>query len=266
MLPVGFFQFLVIFFFYSLFLGINIGFFKLFVLSSSKPLLLRIIISPIFIFCSVMTFLSHYFCLTTDNTSTSSINDPLATYCNKCRCNRPQRAHHCQVCDRCILKMDHHCPWVGNCVGQNNYKSFILFLAYTVLSCSISFTFTFGDFIFYLMNKTKKHDYSFTLLPYWNRIFTEIYEVLPLSNFLSCSFGGLAAFCLLLYQLDNLSVNLTTIETKIYSSNFKECPYYCNDFKQNFKNLFGDNIVDILNPFTKNEDENEANANYIAMK
>ncbi|XP_068991350.1 palmitoyltransferase ZDHHC15B isoform X3 [Neodiprion pinetum] len=56
-------------------------------------------------------------------------------FCEKCQLIKPDRAHHCSICGTCVLKMDHHCPWVNNCVGFHNYKFFMLFLAYALLYC-----------------------------------------------------------------------------------------------------------------------------------
>ncbi len=36
---------------------------------------------------------------------------------------KPERAHHCSVTGCCVLRMDHYCIWVLNCVGLLNYKA-----------------------------------------------------------------------------------------------------------------------------------------------
>ncbi|CAL4128408.1 unnamed protein product, partial [Meganyctiphanes norvegica] len=56
-------------------------------------------------------------------------------YCDKCCTVKPDRCHHCSVCGECVLKMDHHCPWVNNCVAFTNYKYFVLFLGYALVYC-----------------------------------------------------------------------------------------------------------------------------------
>jgi hypothetical protein len=62
-------------------------------------------------------------------------NEPL-TLCSQCQTFKPPFSHHCRICKRCISRMDHHCPWMNNCIGAGNMKHFILFLAYT-WSCSV---------------------------------------------------------------------------------------------------------------------------------
>ena len=60
------------------------------------------------------------------------------TICTRCEMYRPPRAHHCRICRRCIRRMDHHCPWINNCVGEWNQKYFIQFLFYVAILSAYS--------------------------------------------------------------------------------------------------------------------------------
>jgi palmitoyltransferase len=64
-------------------------------------------------------------------------------FCQKCRLMKPLRAHHCSVCDRCTMEMDHHCMWTNNCIGMNNYKSFIQLTGYAILACWFTIAVTY---------------------------------------------------------------------------------------------------------------------------
>ncbi|KAF0029010.1 hypothetical protein F2P81_018115 [Scophthalmus maximus] len=75
------------------------------------------------------------------------------TVCSRCETYRPPRAHHCRVCQRCIRRMDHHCPWINNCVGELNQKYFIQFLFYTGLASLYSMLLVVSAWVWRIRNE-----------------------------------------------------------------------------------------------------------------
>lgn len=61
-------------------------------------------------------------------------------FCKPCKIVRPLKTVHCLDCDVCITGYDHHCPWIGKCVGDQNLSDFYCFL-----------TMTFGNLIMMLV-------------------------------------------------------------------------------------------------------------------
>ncbi|KAA8547563.1 hypothetical protein F0562_003992 [Nyssa sinensis] len=64
--------------------------------------------------------------------SGSSVRSLTCTYCNVVQ---PPRAKHCQDCDKCVLQFDHHCVWLGTCIGQGNHCRFWWYICEETALC-----------------------------------------------------------------------------------------------------------------------------------
>lgn len=49
-------------------------------------------------------------------------------YCTVCTLEQPVRAKHCRDCGKCVALHDHHCPWLGICIGERNRRQFWFYL------------------------------------------------------------------------------------------------------------------------------------------
>lgn len=185
----------------------------------------------VFYYCAIMTLICHTVSMCTDPGTVNynflrTIKEK--TFCKKCNKERPIRAHHCSTCGICVLKLDHHCPWIFNCVGYYNQKSFFLFLFYGAI----------GDLLSCIGLALRIIDPSFVQMilhprrPF-NRRGSPVIEILKsmkdpiwiivgtvLSLSMALAIGGL--FVGQFYLILN---NLTNVESSIYEKK-QHCPFY----------------------------------------
>jgi len=48
--------------------------------------------------------------------------------CPDCESIKSLRSRHCSICNKCVERYDHHCPWINNCVGTRNHGPFYGFV------------------------------------------------------------------------------------------------------------------------------------------
>ena len=66
----------------------------------------------------------------------------LEYYCPKCLIKMDFRTKHCVICEKCVEDFDHHCFWVGNCIGKKNFSLFFDFLVYVIFNTLFNFLIT----------------------------------------------------------------------------------------------------------------------------
>ena len=64
--------------------------------------------------------------------------------CKKCNILilKKFKGNHCKICNICIIKYDHHCPWIGKCIGKNSiiiFYFFLIFLFFFILNGNLLF-------------------------------------------------------------------------------------------------------------------------------
>lgn len=181
-------------------------------------------------------------------------------YCNKCKNERPKRAHHCRICNKCTLKMDHHCPWVANCVGYYNQKSFYQFLFYAMLGNLVGFVLLsiklwYIDFSFQgNIPKGIKVDNPFQLIWYMAE---SINVIIGASCALAMTFSIGLLFMRQTFMLMN---NQTTIEKKMYPQ-WENSPYFNKNKIDNYNSVMGDSVLEWFSlnfhgkePFSKDKE------------
>jgi palmitoyltransferase len=61
--------------------------------------------------------------------------------CDMCASFVSISSKHCISCNRCVVRFDHHCKWLNNCIGALNYKQFITLLIAFILNQTMLATF-----------------------------------------------------------------------------------------------------------------------------
>jgi len=63
----------------------------------------------------------------------------LGMYCSHCELwYRGQRRYHCQRCNKCCSGFDHHCPYLNQCICEENYQPFFLLVTAFLLQMQIA--------------------------------------------------------------------------------------------------------------------------------
>lgn len=169
--------------------------------------------------------------------SVTSKRDGRFRVCRTCQVWKPDRCHHCSACNCCVLKMDHHCPWIPDCVGFKNQKYFVQFLLFSTFYALIVFTVTTTQLFFWF------HDGEFE---------RELIDLVLLSVWLLSFAVCIAMLCFTTFSIYQLTKNQTTIEMHILRRYREELEILNGSYQS--QDTSNDNVFSLGSPLNNWED------------
>ena len=61
--------------------------------------------------------------------------EPIELFCSVCQAYVQIKTKHCGPCNRCCEEFDHHCKWLNNCIGTENYNLFRRLINFYLIFC-----------------------------------------------------------------------------------------------------------------------------------
>ena len=88
------------------------------------------ILESLMTICLISIYIACTLSDPTDSTYNREIDNASSSFylCNLCEAVVDKESIHCLKCNRCVVRFDHHCRWMNNCIGKKNYKKFAWFL------------------------------------------------------------------------------------------------------------------------------------------
>ena len=145
-----------------------------------------------------------------DLLSIVEFGEEVENFCPYCLVKKTYRSLHCLICQKCVDDFDHHCFWVGNCIGKNNYTLFFIFLVYILINT----LFNVGINIYFLIKElTLKDDEDCAFPCYYFGKDSFVYKNITRVSVSICCFIICILFFIPLFSLFRMQLH-TAIEKR----------------------------------------------------
>lgn len=167
---------------------------------------------------------------------------PQLYFCEPCQIVQSLPTKHCKLCEACCSKFDHHCLFIGKCVGLKNHRPFILFLISTLV-CTLVFVYSTYSHLSDLNAKINSDNVNLKEEDQSNLIyvlFTSTIDIWLVVLALINGFSALMVFFLFSFQIKFITLGYTSQfrPPAFFTKTNKKMETLMEAFKHRFENLY----------------------------